>query len=98
MEIKIGKRAQVLARREHSWWLANADYPLTFEVEFEEVLKNLLKMPTLGVPYPTERRPHLLRVLLPKSRCHIYYTLERHRTLIVIHSVWGARRKRGPSL
>lgn len=98
MEIRIGKRAQQQVRRENSWWLENARYPLTFETEFESVLLRLLEMPTLGTPYPTEKRPHLLRALLPKSKCHVYYTLERGKTLIVIHSVWGACRKRGPKL
>ena len=98
MKIEIGKRAQQLVKRENSWWLENADYPLTFENEFEAVLLRLLEMPMLGTPYPTAKRPHLLRVLLPKSKCHVYYTLERDRTLIVIHSLWGACRKRGPKL
>ena len=98
MNIKITKRAQRLVEQENSWWFENADYPLTFEQEFESVLLRLLEMPMLGVPYPTEKRPHLLRVLLPKSKCHIYYTLEGAKTLIVIHSVWGACRKRGPKL
>jgi hypothetical protein len=98
VQIKIGRRAQALVRRENNWWLKNADYPLTFETEFEAVLLRLIEMPTWGTPYPTEKRPHLLRVLLPKSKRHVYYTLERGRTLIVIHSVWGACRKRAPTL
>lgn len=98
MEIRIGKRAQQQVRRESSWWLENADYPLTFETEFEWLLRCLLETPTLGLPHPTEKRPHALRVLLPESKCHVLYTLERDKTLIAIHSVWGARRKRGPKL
>ncbi|HEY5955328.1 MAG TPA: hypothetical protein VIV60_02195 [Polyangiaceae bacterium] len=98
MDIRIGRRAQRLVDRENSWWLDNADYPLTFEEEFENVLLRLRDVPMLGVSYPTAKRPHLQRVLLPKSKCHIYYTLENDKTLIVIHSVWGACRKRGPKL
>lgn len=98
MEIRIGKRAQQQVRRENSWWLENADYPLTFEQEFEDIVLRLLDVPMLGVSYPTEKRPHLQRVLLPKSKCHVYYTLENDKTLIVIHSVWSAVRKRGPKL
>ena len=98
MDIKIGKRAQRLVELENSWWLENADYPLTFEQEFEYLLLLLRDVPMLGVPYPTEKRPHLQRVLLTKSKCHVYFTLENDKTLIVIHSVWGACRKRGPNL
>jgi len=55
-------------------------------------------MPSIGTPYPTEKRPHLMRLLLPKTEYHMYFSLERDQTLIVIHSVWSARRKRGPKL
>jgi len=36
--------------------------------------------------------------LLPKTEYHVYYALERNETVIVIHSVWGARRGQGPTL
>lgn len=65
MDIKIGKRAQRLVERENSWWLENADYPPAFEQEFENVLLRLRDVPMLGASYPTEKRPHLQRVLLP---------------------------------
>ncbi len=32
------------------------------------------------------------------QRCHVYYFHDRERGLIEIHSIWGARRERGPRL
>jgi hypothetical protein len=61
-------------------------------------LEWLLVAPQSGSRWPTERRPHLLRVLLPKTGNHIYYTIERNETVVAIHSLWGARRWRTPKL
>jgi hypothetical protein len=38
------------------------------------------------------------RLLLKKSKYHLYYSLERDEAVLIIHSVWSARRKRGPKL
>lgn len=40
----------------------------------------------------------LRRLLLPKTEYHVYFALERDEMVLVIHSVWGARRGRGPKL
>jgi hypothetical protein len=38
------------------------------------------------------------RVLMKKIGCHVYYFHDHERDLIEIHSIWGARRERGPRL
>lgn len=38
------------------------------------------------------------RVLMKKTRCHVYYVHDVERDLVEIHSIWGARRRRGPAL
>jgi hypothetical protein len=38
------------------------------------------------------------RRLLPKSEQHVYYAVDAAKGVIVIHTVWGARRRRGPKL
>jgi hypothetical protein len=37
-------------------------------------------------------------VLMAKTRCHVYYFHDVDRDIVEIHSIWGARRKRGPAL
>jgi hypothetical protein len=98
VRIKIGARAGAQVERERRWWRANRDYPDLFDQEYEQTLHQLQVMPQVGTPCPTEKRPHLLRVLLPKTANHIYYTIERKQTLIVVHSFWGARRRHPPKL
>jgi hypothetical protein len=71
---------------------------LLFEHEFEWALRYLISMPTAGLPYPTPRRSAMKRLLLPRTAYHVYFALERDEAVVVIHSVWGARRGRGPKL
>jgi hypothetical protein len=35
---------------------------------------------------------------MPKTEFHVYYHFDREQALLVIYSVWGARRGRGPKL
>ncbi len=99
MKIEIAKRASHQVERASSWWQENRPHaPLLFEHEFEEALRRLESMPRSGLLYPTARRPTLRRLLLPKTEYHVYFALERDETVLVVYSVWGARRERGPKL
>lgn len=98
MKIEIGKRAQRQVERASDWWHEKARYPPLFDQEFEDALRRLLRTPNAGSPYPTAKRPHLMRLLLPRSEYHVYYSLEGDDARVVIHSVWGARRGRTPKL
>jgi len=65
---------------------------------FEQALRQLLSTPMAGLAYPTTKRPAMRRLLLPRTGYHVYFALERDESVVVIHSVWGARRGRGPRL
>jgi hypothetical protein len=84
--------------RERNWWRENRDHADLFDEEYEATLRWLLATPQNGSPWPTSRRPHLLRVLMPKTANHIYYSIEHSGIVVVIHSLWGARRRRSPKL
>jgi hypothetical protein len=36
------------------------------------------------------------RVLMKKTRCHVYYFHDLDNDLVEIHTIWGAHRERGP--
>jgi plasmid stabilization system protein ParE len=99
VKIEIGKRARLQVERASRWWEENRPLaPSLFEEEFEAALRQLVSMPRSGILYPTAKRPGLRRLLLSKTEYHLYFALERNEAVIVIHSVWGARRARGPRL
>jgi plasmid stabilization system protein ParE len=99
VKIEIGKRAQRQVERADRWWRKHRpSASALFEREYEHALGMLLGMPTAGAPYPTRRRPSMRRLLLPRSQYHLYFCVERSDTVVVIHSLWGVRRGRGPKL
>jgi hypothetical protein len=43
-------------------------------------------------------RKQFRRVLMPKTKNHIYFEMDETRGLIIVHALWGAPRGRGPQL
>jgi hypothetical protein len=55
-------------------------------------------MPEVGQRYRQRRGKLIRRVLMKKTRCHVYYFYDQERGVVEVHSVWGARKRRGPTL
>jgi plasmid stabilization system protein ParE len=98
VKIVLLDEAQRRFEAEDRWWRDNRDAKELFLGEFEEVLRQLGSTPDLGQRYRRARGKLIHRVLMKKTRCHVYYFHDHQRDLIEIHSIWGARRKRGPTL
>ena len=96
MRVLISKRAARAAERIDEHWRAHADHPAVFAAEFLAAIESLESTPLPGSSVPTEKRPGLKRLLLPRSRCHIYFEVEA--TEIRILHVWHAARGRAPHL
>jgi hypothetical protein len=54
--------------------------------------------PTLGTVYTILDGRPVRKVLMPKTRHHLFYAVEFDAGVIIIHAVWGAPRESGPSL
>jgi len=52
----------------------------------------------VGQRYRRTRGKLIQRVLMKKTRCHVYYFHDHEQGVIEVHSVWGGRKKRGPKL
>jgi plasmid stabilization system protein ParE len=83
---------------EDRWWREHRDATELFVTEFEDVLRQLTSAPALGQRYRRVRGKLIHRVLMKKTRCHVYYFHDTDRDVVEIHSVWGGRRRRGPTL
>ena len=84
MKAFISKRAARAAERIDARWREHADHPTTFALEFLDAVEQLEASGGVGAPFPTSRRPDLKRVLLPKSRCHLYFEVDELRQAIHI--------------
>jgi hypothetical protein len=72
-----------------------------FEQEFEHVTTRLSAMSLrspIGTIYRIKRGQTIRRVLLSKTRQHVYYSIDENSDTVVIRAIWGARRGRTPRL
>jgi hypothetical protein len=94
----LTKRAALAADRIDDRWRERADDPSIFAREFLEAIEQLETTQGVGQSFPMSRRPSLKRVLLPKSRCHIYFEIDDANQRIQILQIWDGRRERAPKL
>jgi plasmid stabilization system protein ParE len=97
MKLRLTPRALREAKRRKSWWRQNRPLaPDLFEQELEAVLDCILAAPTLGAAYPAEVGVPVRRVLMEKTKAHVYFAVEDD--VIYVLSVWGAQRGQAPKL
>jgi len=82
-----------------AWWREHRPAaPQLFALELADALELLAATPTLGIYYAKRRGRAIRRLLLPRSRYHIYFTYDETADVIEVCAVWQATRGRGPSL
>jgi hypothetical protein len=94
----VSKRAARAVERIDARWREHADDRGLFAAEFLTAVERLESTPTPGSPFPTPNRPELRRLLMPKSRCHVYFEIDHVKQTILILHIWDGRRERAPKL
>jgi hypothetical protein len=94
----LSKRAARAVERIDARWRAHADDPGIFAAEFLAAVAQLESATTPGSPFPTAKRPALRRLLMSRSRCHIYFEIDETNEAIQILHIWDGRRERAPKL
>jgi plasmid stabilization system protein ParE len=98
VKIVLVDEAQRRFEAEDRWWREHRDAKELLLTEFQDTLRQLSLAPGVGQSYRRAGGKLIQRVLMKKTRCHVYYFHDRDRSLIEIHSIWGARREHGPTL
>jgi plasmid stabilization system protein ParE len=89
--------AQVLEAAQ--WWRANRPAATElFDEELDTSLRLLAALPELGRRYPHSRVPGVRRLLMPRTRYHIYYVHDVDGEVLIVLALWSAVRGRGPLL
>jgi plasmid stabilization system protein ParE len=97
MKVRLTPRALSEAKRIKTWWRKNRPAaPGLFDDEMAVALEQIRTMPTAATIYPASFEKTVYRLLMPKTQNHIYYAVRDN--AIVVLSVWGAPRRRGPKL
>ena len=98
MRVKLSRRAERAVKRIDGRWRASADHPDVFLLEMQEAVKFLETVTSPGTPCPTSKHPGLKRILLAKSKCHVYFETNQSKELLDVLTVWDGRRERPPTL
>jgi hypothetical protein len=93
VRVKLSKRAENTVRRIDARWRASADHPAVFLGEMAQAVEFLETVSTPGTPCPTKKHPGLKRILLEKSKCHLYFEINERKALVDVIEVWDGRRE-----
>jgi toxin ParE1/3/4 len=97
LPVVLQRRAIQEIEEINAWWRVNRPAsPDLFLREFESMLIAAAMMPTLGATVRGERAPGLRRVLLRRTRYHVYYRVRGE--VLEVLAVWHASRGVGPGL
>jgi hypothetical protein len=98
MKLRLAPGALRAAKRLKTWWLANRPKaPDLFERELDSALERIRTDPHVGMLYEQGNfEAPVRRVLMPKTKNHVYWAVEGDEVVVV--SIWGARKRRGPKL
>lgn len=99
MKVRATGRAKREIARAALWWSKNRPAaPHLFLDELAAAEIHLCTAPISGQIYGYRKNRLIRRWLLEKTEYHVYFSVNRRAQVIMLHSVWGARRGRGPKL
>jgi len=99
VKVRLAVPAQEQADRIDRWWKDNRPAARDlFARELAEARSLLESVPEMGSPYVERHGEIVRRVLLPRSRNHVYYLIDRAQDVVMIVAVWGAPERVGPNL
>ncbi len=81
------------------WWRENRPAaPTLFDDELKAAIDRLRSQPTHGIEYSTVDGGTFRRMVLPRSQQHLFYSVDTESSVVIVYTVWGARRGRGPRI
>jgi plasmid stabilization system protein ParE len=96
MKVRLTPRALSEAKRKKTWWRENRPAaPDLFEEELSATI-DVLRTTLIGTVYPANLSAGVRRALMPRTRNYLYYAVQENE--VVVLSVWGTPRERGPKL
>ena len=99
MKLIVSRRAARNIEKIQAWWVEHRPAaPTAFTDELAAAEALLRTEPDAGLVYAVHRSGTVRRVVLVKTRHHLYYRHRPDREEIVVLAVWGSPRERGPKL
>ena len=96
--VVVSKTVRKQTRAIATWWQRNRlAAPLLFRQEFAQAIQQLEEAPFLALLDEIER-PGIRRILLAKTRYHLYFRISEGETRVEIIAVWHTSRGYLPPL
>lgn len=98
MRVLIAAPAREQAENIDRFWRDHRpESPNLFARELDRARRLLTATPEIGAPYVARDGVLVRRLLLRRTRNHVYYTVDRAAGIIMIIAVWGTPKRKPPS-
>lgn len=99
MKVEFTAEAEQAVEEMDAWWREHRRAsPALFADELVLALSNIREQPNVPAVHSVTGQGVVRRVLMPKTRSHVYYVYYPEQQLARIISVWGGPRGAGPKL
>ncbi len=96
--VELSPEALAHAQASRAWWIENRpDIPDLFVDELGGAVRKLGAMPRVGARYDVPGFREMPRVLMSRTRYHVYYTVDDDSRLVRVHAVWHTSRGHLPT-
>ncbi len=97
--LRVAKAADEQIRIIAAWWSEHRPAsPSLFVTELADALELLMTTPGIGTAYLGSGAITIHRLLLRRSRYHVYFSYDGVADLVEVRAVWHASRGSGPTL
>lgn len=99
MKVRFSARSAEHARIIDDWWRQNRPSATSlFTDELGEALRLLQHAPAAGESFGPWAEYGVRRLLLPRTRYHVYYACDRDMVVVQVLAIWSSLRGKPPSL
>jgi plasmid stabilization system protein ParE len=96
--VELSPEALEHAQAIRAWWIENRPAaPNLFADELGAAIRKLKAAPRTGARYEDAPVHDMRRVLLSRTRYHVYYTVDDDSQLVRVHAIWHTSREHGPT-
>jgi plasmid stabilization system protein ParE len=82
-----------------AWWRKNRQAaPTLFDDELDDAIDRIARQPLIGAFHEVIGGKTFRRILLRRTKQNVFYVIDDAKGVVVIHTIWGARRGRKPKL
>jgi hypothetical protein len=97
VKTRLAESAKLQVRERNRWWRKYREKaPKLFAEELRDVRRQIARKPNLGKVYAVHQGVVIRRILMPKTRTHIFYEVHDTERIISIVFLWGAQQGSEP--